>query len=298
MLAFVRVPDGLAGGTTYTISLSNESDRAGTTLTSATISFTAAGRSLGGKLGRKSESSGPEADSFDSAWRKLPPLLAPPGVTAVSGQALQLNGRPLANVTLKVGDQSTRSDGTGRFLVQNIEKGHQVLVIEGQTANRPRATYGLFEVGVDIVAGQIKVLNYKIWMTALDTAHAVPIPSPTVVDTTITTPLLPGLKLILPPKTVIYDHYGHVVHKVDITPIPVNRPPFPLPRGVPVSIYFTIQPGGAYLRLAGDNYPRRSRLIYPNSANTLSATRLASWNYDADTKVWYVYGMGAQSHYR
>src|SRR6266852_700468 len=295
MLAFVRVPDGLAGGTTYTISLSNETDRAGTTLTSATISFTTAGPSSSGQLGSNSENSAPKANPFDSPWRKLPPLLAPPGVTAVSGQALQLNGRPLANVTLKVGDQSTRSDGTGRFLLQNIEKGHQVLVIEGQTANGPRATYGLFEVGVDIVAGQTKVLNYKIWMTALDTAHAVPIPSPTVVDTTITTPLLPGLKLILPPKTVIYDHYGHVVHKVDITPIPVNRPPFPLPRGVPVSIYFTIQPGGAYLRVAGDNYPRGARLIYPNSANTLPGTRFAFWNYDADKKGWYVYGMGATS---
>ena len=36
----------------------------------------------------------------------------------------------------------------------------------------------------------------------------------------------------MPPHTVISDHDGKIVREVSITPIPVDRPPFPLPGGV------------------------------------------------------------------
>jgi hypothetical protein len=49
----------------------------------------------------------------ESRWQKLPPLMAPPGVTALSGQVLRLNGEPLANVTFSIGGAETRSDRTG-----------------------------------------------------------------------------------------------------------------------------------------------------------------------------------------
>jgi RHS repeat-associated protein len=289
LLAFVTPAAPLQPGATYLLTLQGAVDGQGLSLISKTISFTIAGG--------PASSSGTSGNALDTGLppAALPPLLAPLGVTAISGQVLQLNGKPLANVTLTVGSQKVLSDNTGRFLVQNVSAGHQVLVIEGRTANIGNTTYGLFEAGTDVQVHKTNILGYKIWMTPLDTAHTITIPSPTLSDTVITTPQIPGLKLILPPQTVIYDYYGHVVHNINITNVPVSQPPFPLPNGVRVPLYFTIQPGGAYLRVGGASYPRGARLIYPNSGNTLPGTQFAFWNYDADQKGWYVYGIGTTS---
>jgi hypothetical protein len=64
---------------------------------------------------------------------------------------------------------------------------------------------------------------------------------PTTADVVITTPKIPGLELHLPRGSVIKDHHGNVVREVNITPIPVDRPPFPLPKHIDVPVYFTIQ---------------------------------------------------------
>jgi Domain of unknown function (DUF6531) len=73
---------------------------------------------------------------------------------------------------------------------------------------------------------------------------------------------------------------------LSITPLPVDRPPFPLPPGVRVPVYFTIQPGGSYI------LPPRARLIYPNYTNEPAGARVNFWNYDAENKGWYIYGQG------
>jgi hypothetical protein len=78
------------------------------------------------------------------------------------------------------------------------------------------------------------------------------IESPTTAEVVIATPRIPGLELHLPRGTVITGEDGQVVRDVSITPIPVDRPPFPLPTGVDVPLYFTIQPGGAYVKV--NNY--------------------------------------------
>jgi hypothetical protein len=172
----------------------------------------------------------------------MPPLQAGPGVTALAGQVLKLDGTPLKHVTLMIGDRKAVSDGTGRFLLTDLPAGHSRMMILGSTANTSTRSYGIYEVGVDIKANVTTVLRYTIWMTPLDTAHAVKIPSPTATETVITTPLLPGLELRIPANTVITDYYGKPVTEISITPVPLDRPPFPLPK-VQVPIYFTIQPG-------------------------------------------------------
>jgi len=43
------------------------------------------------------------------------------------------------------------------------------------------------------------------------------------------------------------DHDRRPVTQVSITPIPIDRPPYPLPANVEVPVYFTLQPGGAYV---------------------------------------------------
>jgi|SRR6266576_3822456 len=163
------------------------------------------------------------------------------------------------------------------------------MLIDGRSANRSGKSYGVFEVGVDVAENITNVLGYTIWMTALDTAHAVTIASPTVSETVVTTPLLPGLELHLPPRTVIRDHDGHAVTQISITPVPLAQPPFPLPRGVDVPIYFTIQPGAAYLETWANG---GARLVYPNTMGYLPGSRIQFWNYDADNKGWFVYGHG------
>jgi RHS repeat-associated protein len=290
-LAFVTPASSLQSGTLYSLTIDGPLDTQGLLFVHESISFTTKG-TPGASSGNSGAQSGSSAASEAA---ELPPLQAPPGVTALSGQALLVSGQPLANVTISIGSQKTRSDSTGRFLLQHIDDGHQVFVIEGATADSNGNSFGLFEVGTNIQTGITNVLTYKIWMTPLDTAHAIPIPSPTLRDTIVTTPALPGLKLDLPPETVIYDHYGHVVHQLTITPIRLDRPPFPIPQGLNVTFYFTIQPGGSYLRVGGGTYPRGARLIYPNARNVLAGTPFTFWNYDPDQRGWFVYGMGRVS---
>jgi hypothetical protein len=59
----------------------------------------------------------------------------------------------------------------------------------------------------------------------------------------ITNPHIPGLEVHLPPGTVIRDDDGQTVTELSLTPIPVDRPPFALPPGVTVPVFFTVQPG-------------------------------------------------------
>jgi hypothetical protein len=46
----------------------------------------------------------------DSLWQSQPPLQAPPGQTAVAGQVLRLDGKPLPDVTLTLEGRVARSD--------------------------------------------------------------------------------------------------------------------------------------------------------------------------------------------
>ena len=234
----------------------------------------------------------------ESPWQHLPALMGPAGVTALSGQALKLNGTPLANVTMRLDGQTVVTDNSGRFLLldKNLAIGWHTLIIEGRTAGGQGATYGRFDVAVRITPGKTNVLPYTIWMPKIDTQHAVKIASPTTAETVITTPYIPGLELRLPVGTVITDDDGRVVREVSITPIPVDRPPFPLPVGSDVPIYFTIQPGGAYVAVTGTGAHIGARLIYPNYRDLATGTKVDFWHYQPQAgKGWHAYGTGAVS---
>ncbi|MFJ6194802.1 pre-peptidase C-terminal domain-containing protein [Micromonospora sp. NPDC092111] len=203
-----------------------------------------------------------------------PALRADRGATALAGQALLLNGKPLADVTLAVGRRSTRTDATGRFLLTGLTAGHHVLVIDGATASRPGRAFGRFETGVDLRAGETVELGYPIWMTRLDTANSVRFPSPTRKQTVITTPAIPGFEVRLPKDSVIRDRAGKRVTELSITALPVDQPPFPLPAGVRTPVYFTVQPGGSVI------LPKGAQIIYPNTQGLAPGSRLDFWDYD------------------
>lgn len=287
MLAFVLPTSPLQPATEYTITVQDATDTNNLPLVPKTIRFTTAGQSQNNPVGGGVAASGTSAPP-----QTAQPLQAAAGVTAVSGQVLRLDMIPLRNVTLQIGNHKVRSDAMGHFLLDHIDSGHQVLVIDATTASGGGVTYGRYEDGVDIIAGRTNVLPYTIWMTPLDMAHAVTIPSPTTKETVITNPSLPGLELHLPANTVIQDANWKTVTQISITPIPVNQPPFPLPRGVNVPIYFTIQPGGAYIYVHNSSGPQGGWLVYPNSENAPPGTMLPFWNYDPDQKGWYIYGQG------
>lgn len=124
-LVFVSPRTPLRAGMTHTLSLIGVSDRAGLPFVSAPVTFVTRPEARGTPDSADAESWTPDATHPngwksgrpDSPWSAMPPLQAPPGVTALAGQVLRLDGQPLPNVTLTIEGHTARSDRTGRFLV-------------------------------------------------------------------------------------------------------------------------------------------------------------------------------------
>jgi RHS repeat-associated protein len=220
-------------------------------------------------------------------WAKVAPLQALYGTTSLAGQVLAQNGLPITDVRVSIAGTSiaTDTDEAGRFLLNGgVPAGHQVLVVEGNSTQGHKR-YGIYEVGVDLSAHKRTILPYTIWLTPLNSEGDHSIASPTKQETRLTTPQIPGLEVRLPKGTVITDANGHTVKKLNITAVPVDRPPFPLPMFVSVPLYFTVQPGRAYLS-------KGAQIIYPNWQHLPPGQRVDFWNYDAAGRGWYVYGQG------
>jgi YD repeat-containing protein len=300
-LAFVWPLNRLEPDTTHRLSLASMRDLTGTPLPVGQLTFTTVKlpretRSDDGEIWRPdpSDPSTWETHRPPSPWQSLQALQAEPGVTAVAGQVLTLDGRPLRGITLEIDSDSTRTDNTGRFLLRlgHGEAGRREMGINGSTANRADKVYGFFEYGLTVSAATTTVLPFTIWMPRLDVEHEVIIPSPTVAETVITTPYVRGLELHLPPRTIIRDEEGKPVTRLGITPIPIDRPPFPLAKNVDVPVYFTVQPGSAYVRSYGAG-GSGAWVVYPNYRRTSAPGQvLQFFHYDPEEKDWYVYGLG------
>jgi RHS repeat-associated protein len=215
---------------------------------------------------------------------------SPSSATSLAGQALVIDGTPLANVTLTIQSTgaSAKTDNTGRFLLDRLPAGHQVLIIDGGTANGHGHRYGQFSVGVDLLEHKANTLGYTIWMTPLDPAGDRSIASPLRHEATLTNPRIPGLEVHLPAGTVIHDANGQVVTHLNMTAIPVDRPPFPLPFVTGIPTYFTVQPGRSYLS-------KGAQIVYPNWGHLPPRQRVDFWNYDPADRGWYIYGHGSVS---
>jgi len=228
-----------------------------------------------------------ESGEPPSPWTRVGRLQSLYGTTALSGQVLAQNGLPIAGVRVAIEDTyiAAQTDEAGRFLLSGgVPAGHHILVVEGESvAGHQR--YGIYEVGVNLAANRTTILPYTIWLTPLDAAGDRHIDSPTTQERRLTTPQIPGLEVRLPKGTVITDPSGKTVTKLNITAIPVDRPPFPLPAFVSVPLYFTVQPGRAYLS-------KGAQIIYPNWDHLPPGQRVDFWNYEADSRGWYVYGQG------
>jgi RHS repeat-associated protein len=315
MLAFIHPLAPLEYGSAYTLSISGASDVAGYPMPATNIIFTTlVGEAVGGGAGGDNSGSGSssatagngttsEATSVAKySLRKLAPLQAEAGVTALAGQVLTIDGSPLSNVLIQIDGKTGTTDNTGRFLVRNTGSGHHVMIVDAGPASSKTSAYGVYRVGVDLKAGQTNSLNYTFWMTPLDTQNEVTISSPTTADMIVTNPNTPGLELHIPKGSVIRNYKGNVVTKVGITAIPMDRPPFPLKKGVHFPVYFTIQPGGAKFTNAGGTWSptgnisaRGATIYYSNYSKAKPGARYQFWNYDPNLKGWYIYGHGRVS---
>lgn len=231
-------------------------------------------------------------------------------VASLSGQILRLDGQPLADVSLRIGVRTVRSNALGEFTLDSVPVGEQVLVVDAQHAHRSSAKLGMgsedaaalarqisaddvdfgrYEYRVNLVAGNNE-LPQTIWLTRIDHAHAVHIDSPTKTETVITHPDIPGLEVRLPAGTVIRDADGQLVREVSLTPIPLDQMPVPMPFR-DVGVYYTLQPGGAHIESA-DGKPAAATLNYPNYTTQLPGARRQLFDYDPQGRSWYVYGEG------
>jgi RHS repeat-associated protein len=299
MLAFITPKATLFPDTTYSLSLSGSSDANSHTIASSSFTFTTirtkSGITLpddedwipdGGNLNGDWKSHRP-----DSSWSSLPPLQAAAGVTALTGQTLRLNGKPLAKVTLQIGEVSTMTDGTGRFLLTNTPAGRRVLIIHGHTANQPGKSYGMFEVGVEIKEGKTTPLGYTVWMPLIDTRNATPLPSPTTREIVATTPRVQGLEVSIPAKAVLRDAHDDIIKSLTMTPVPVDRTPVPLPQGTRIPMFFTLQTHGAKVEMIDGSENPGAQIIYPNTAGLPAGASVDLWTHTAQ-RGWYIYGQG------
>ncbi|WP_147459222.1 RHS repeat-associated core domain-containing protein [Saccharothrix variisporea] len=216
------------------------------------------------------------------------PLEFPVGFTGVVGLVQSTDGTALRGVRVSTGDDSTTTDDKGRFALVGLDEGHLSLRVDGRTAEAGGRVYGAFDIGVDVKAGEVLVLPHTVFLPEIDQSTVVRVDSPTTEETVLTTPAIPGLEVRLPAGTVVRDADGDVATELSLTPIPIDRPPFPLPP-TRVPVYFTVQPGGGYL------FPEGATIVYPNYTKEAPGTRTEFWNYDPDGKGWHVYGHGTVS---
>jgi len=233
--------------------------------------------------------------AFQSPWRQLGALQAAPGITAVAGQVLTLEGSPVANVTLRVNQQSTTTDSTGRFLLPTPGRGgHQVLIMDGTTANGQGHTYGSFEVGVHLKPGRTRALPFTLWMPEIDVQQATTLQAPTTQAVKATTPALPGLEVHIPAQVTLRRPGGSVLTSLSITPLAVDQAPVPVPDGTYALV--SLQTHGATVVGQGANgHTPGVRIIFPNTPNLPAGARVSFMSYDAAGAGWFAYGEGRVS---
>src|SRR5262249_38414466 len=111
MLVFVTPNTELSPDSNYTLSVRGLEAAVGSNLPDTDITFTTAAHTESDK-----ESGTPNASKAGPVAAELPPLRARPGVTALAGRALMLDGAPLVGVTFRIDSATAKTDGTGRFL--------------------------------------------------------------------------------------------------------------------------------------------------------------------------------------
>jgi RHS repeat-associated protein len=221
-----------------------------------------------------------------------PPGDAPAGVTALKGRILTTSGEPLSGVVVRDHGVRSVSGADGSFVLSGLPSGHSVLVIDGRASGPDEAAdYGYYEVGVEAAPGVTTTLPFVSYLPKIDHEHEVAIASPLAQEVVVGTPAFPGLEVHIPKGAILTDPEGQPVTRVGITPIPIDRTPFPIPPDHKLPVYFTIQPGGATI-IGADGAWLGAQIWYPNSTHQMPGARVAFSRYDPDRGGWGHYGEG------
>lgn len=220
------------------------------------------------------------------------PLIAPNGMTAISGRVLTNKGEPLEGIVISVHGRRTKTDALGRYLLVGTKVGDMVLAIDGThiTATRP-VDYGIYLAHVRAWSGLTTQVAFTHWLTPVDHSHDIPIGAPTAKETIIETPSIPGFRLTLDQGVTIRDAYGTIVKSVTVNAVPSNRTPFPV-YTVGLQTTFNIQPEGACL-YSHDGGPGKAHLILPNSSHESPGARRILTRFDPETGIWTPFAIAA-----
>jgi RHS repeat-associated protein len=244
----------------------------------------------------------PREENRHGAWRVLglagdPALAAtaqstvdlagPAGQTGLTGHVVRMNGRPLPGISVRMGTASTVTDASGRFLLTGIEAGTQELLVDGTEITDSGWHYTKHYLQVHLTAGKTTRLPGAVFLPRVNPATEIAISSPAAQDIILTHPAIPGLEVHIPKGAVLREHNGKIVTTLSITPIPIDRVPYPLPTNF--SVYFTLQPGGAFLDAVAS---KSITIIYPNYLGLPPGARVNFWNYDPSGGGWVIYGQG------
>ncbi|MGH7485855.1 MAG: Ig-like domain-containing protein, partial [bacterium] len=143
----------------------------------------AVGNALGGHWRLNKSDITPQEIAYAVLMRKV---RGGKGPTGISGRIELIDDSPIANVDVSIGAVHVRTNAHGDFTLKGVPAGHQELFVDGTTANTPGHEYGQFLVGVDLNAGVILPLDYRMYLPRILDRDEINIPSPTTQDLVIT----------------------------------------------------------------------------------------------------------------
>ena len=151
------------------------------------------------------------------------------GQTVLTGQILDGDDRPVANVSIKLGGTSIThlgsSDAAGNLFIPLAVSGKQVFLIDGSSANTADTYYPTIPVTLDIQSSAVNELGYVPRLRGQPAAKLIPfVPGQASV---ITDPELPGFKMTIPAGVRIIGWDGQANSKFSVVKVPVDRSPLP-----------------------------------------------------------------------
>lgn len=208
--------------------------------------------------------------------------------TGIAGTALRLNDKPLANATITVGNRTTHTDSAGQFRLTGLAAGRHELLVDGSRAGSGGRQYAQFAVSVDIKQGEVSELGYPLYVPRVRAQDWIDIASPVQTETVVTHPAIPDLQIIIPRGTILRSRTGKILTRIAIVPVPLDRPPFPVPGNFPV--YFLFQPGGAVVHGLDPRHSAGIRIVYPNLTAEAPGSTHSLLLYDSRERGWFAYG--------
>lgn len=225
------------------------------------------------------------------AWGQAPTfaghlLAAPAGRTAVTGRLARIDGEPLAGVRVAIEGTTAVTDARGRFLLTDVGSGDRMLAVDGTQVVQGGGHFAKHYLHVAVESGRTNAVAQPIFLARIDPRDEVALASPADRDVVLTHPDMPGVEVRIPKGTVLREQDGSIVTKVSLTPVPLDRAPYLTPLSFPM--YFTLQPGGAYVDPSAGT---AVTVTYPNQGHLVSGQKVDFWDYDPHSG-WKVYGHG------